>query len=125
MAELYKQQSALEAKLREKEALLDTAKQALNIETAADGHGEEKLQLSIETWRTASRRAADALYEITSQRVANAGPGGWRGLIRKRGWDDDERETAYEKDGEDEVYNTLIAFCVGAVTNPDRSSQWG
>ena len=90
---------------------MDTAKQALNIETAADGHGEEKLQTLIETWRTASRRAADALYEITSQRVANAGPGGWRELIRKRDWDDDERQTAYEKGGEeDEVYSTLIVF---------------
>lgn len=108
MAKLYKEQSASEAKLREKKAKLGTAKQALSIE-AADG--EKKLQASTETWRTASRRAADELYEITSQRVANAGPGGWRELIRKRSWDDDERQTAYEKGGEeDEVCNTLIAF---------------
>lgn len=111
MAKLYKQQSTLEAKFREKKASLEIVKQALSIETAADGHSEEKLRASIETWRTASKGAADELYEITSQRVANAGPGGWRELIRKRGWDDDERQTAYEKGGEeDEVCNTLIAF---------------
>ena len=96
------------AKLREKKASLGIVKQALSIEAAAD---ENKVQASTETWRTASRFAADALYEITSPRVANAGPGGWRELIRKRSWDDDERETAYEKSGEeDEVCNTLIAF---------------
>ncbi|PWW75077.1 hypothetical protein C7212DRAFT_358633 [Tuber magnatum] len=104
LAKLYRQQSALETKLREKKALLDTAKQALNIETAADGHGEEKLQVLIEKWRAAARSAADALYEITSQRAANAGPGGWKELIRKRGWDDDEKQTAYEKGGEGDEF---------------------
>ncbi|PUU83123.1 hypothetical protein B9Z19DRAFT_1098813 [Tuber borchii] len=102
LAGLYKQQSTLEAKLREKKALLDTAKQALSIEAAAEG--EKKLQASIETWRAAGRNAADELYGITSQRVANAGPGGWRELIRKRGWDDDERQTAYEKGGEEDEF---------------------
>lgn len=93
--------------MREKKALLDTAKQALNIETAAGGHGEEKLRASIEKWRAAARSAADALYEITSQRAANAGPGGWKELVRKRGWDDEEKQTAYEKGGEEDEEFTM------------------
>ncbi|RPB04449.1 hypothetical protein L873DRAFT_1799321 [Choiromyces venosus 120613-1] len=110
ITELYKQQSTLEAKLREKKALLDTAKQALNIETAADGHGEEKLQALIEKWRTAARSSADALYGITSQRVANSGLGGWKELIRKRGWDDDEKQTTQETESgeEDEEFTMGI-----------------
>ncbi|CAZ81295.1 unnamed protein product [Tuber melanosporum] len=104
LTKLYKQQSTLEANLRGKRALLDTAKQALNIETAADGRGEEKLQALIEKWRTAASSAADALYEITSQRATNAGPGGWKELIGKRGWDDDEKQPTYGKGGEDEEF---------------------
>lgn len=130
MAELYKRQSALEAILRSKRALVDTAKQALNIETAADGHGEEKLQSLIEKWRGAAQKAADVLFGITSQRVANSGPGGWKEMIRKRGWDEEDKPAppANLEDEDDEV-NPLVtpltlAGWIYRLTGY-RSSLWG
>ena len=109
MADLYKRQSALEAILRSKRALVETAKQALNIETAADGHGEEKLQSLIEKWRGAAQKAADVLFGITSQRVANSGPGGWKEMIRKRGWDEEDKPAPPANPGdEDDEVNSLL-----------------
>ncbi|KAH0606637.1 uncharacterized protein H6S33_003471 [Morchella sextelata] len=99
LAALYKQQSQLEATLRSKKASLDTALQAVKIESAEYEDSDEKLEELIEKWRGAARGAADVLFEYASERVSNMGSsGGWKEMLRpKNPWGDDEKPQEAEQ----------------------------
>lgn len=108
---MYKQQSALEYTLRSKKGSLETVLQALKIETAGPEDSDEKLEELIEKWRSASRGAADVLFEFASERVNNMGSsGGWKEMIRpKNPWDDEkpqvEQREKVEEEDDDVCYH--------------------
>ena len=99
---LQKQHSALILQLSKLRHSLDTAQQALKIQTS---NTDSELEILILKWKLVSREAAEELFRSAKDRVNRmGGVGAWRERNEKRlhGWDDEGEEPINEDDLSDE-----------------------
>jgi len=88
---LQKQHSQLLRTLSELRSALDTAQQALKIESS---NTDDELDVLIAKWRFASREAAEEVFRGAKDRVNRmGGVGAWREKSRQKpfAWDEDDR----------------------------------
>jgi len=104
---LQKQHSALSLQLTKLRQSLDTAQQALQIETCK---GDVELEALIEKWRVVARDAADELFATAKDRVDEmGGMAVWRERTQKTSWawsDEDELDATRLTDEQKEQLET-------------------
>jgi hypothetical protein len=93
---LQREHSALRLRLAELRQSLDTAQQALKIQTADQDAG---LEVLIAKWKQVSREVAEQLFTTAKEKVNRmGGVGVWREKSRKKpGWWDDTQEEDEEE----------------------------
>ncbi len=99
---LQKQYSALILQLSRLRQSLDTAQQALKIQSSST---DSELETLISKWKLVSREAAEELFRSARDRVNRmGGVGAWRERNKKQpqGWDEEEEEQINEDDLTDE-----------------------
>lgn len=88
LSSLQKQHAALQSRLSVLRSELDTARQALRIESSAK---DEELEALIRKWRSVSQDAAEEVFAGARERVFRmGGVGAWRERMRRgrEKWDD-------------------------------------
>ncbi|KAL2006547.1 hypothetical protein VTN00DRAFT_9215 [Thermoascus crustaceus] len=88
LSSLQKQHTALQSRLSALRSELDTAQQALRIESSAK---DEELEALIRKWRSVSQDAAEEVFAGARERVLRmGGVGAWRERMRRgrERWDD-------------------------------------
>lgn len=98
---LHKEQVSLQSRLSTLRSQLDTAQQALRIESSPR---DEELQALAEKWKKVSQNVADELFVSAKDRIERmGGVDAWREKERMRkmqmSWDDDEGREIEARDG--------------------------
>jgi hypothetical protein len=101
LTSLQKQKITLQSRLARLRSELDTAQQALRIESSPR---DEELRSLISKWRTVSQGAADELFPSAQERITRmGGVAAWRGREnenqRRSGWDGDGEEGDHSAPG--------------------------
>ncbi|KAE8371380.1 hypothetical protein BDV26DRAFT_276198 [Aspergillus bertholletiae] len=93
--DLQKQERTLQSRLATLRSELDTAQQALRLETSTE---DAELQSLITKWRTISQNAADEVFSGAQERVARiGGMRAWRERMKNSNaqWEKEEMDTWY------------------------------
>ena len=115
--QLQKRHTGLLNELSSLRANLETANQALEIESSGT---DAELEALIRKWKIVSREAADGVFSIMKRKVdAVGGLKAWRKAEKERvdGWGHDEVEQKVNRDNDDDDYDDTNEL--------SRKRRWG